>query len=62
MLEDINMNSFSYRKFFGGDTLLVIVPHQDDEINTAGATIVGAIEEGIYDKWRLGLRSTITES
>lgn len=42
------MNSFSYRKFFGGDTLLVIVPHQDDEINTAGATIVGAIEEGIH--------------
>lgn len=41
------MNSFSYRKFLGGDTLLVIVPHQDDEINTAGATIVGAIEEGI---------------
>lgn len=41
------MNSFSYRKFFEGDTLLVIVPHQDDEINTAGATIVGAIEEGV---------------
>ena len=42
------MNSFSYRKFLGGDTLLVIVPHQDDEINTAGATIVGAIEEGVH--------------
>ena len=42
------MNSFSYRQFLGGDTLLVIVPHQDDEINTAGATIVGAIEEGVH--------------
>lgn len=39
--------SFFYDSFFGGSTLLVIVPHQDDEVNTAGATIVGAIQEGL---------------
>ena len=26
---------------------MVIVPHQDDEINVAGSTIYGAIEEGL---------------
>lgn len=40
-------SSFSYKKFFGGDTLMVIVPHADDEINIAGATICGAREEGM---------------
>ena len=40
-------SSFSYRDFFGGNTVMVIVPHQDDEINVAGSTIYGAIEEGL---------------
>lgn len=40
-------SSFSYTSFFGGCKLLVIVPHQDDEINVAGSTIIGSIEEGL---------------
>lgn len=40
-------SSFSYRGFFGGKKLLVIVPHQDDEINVGGSTIIGATEEGV---------------
>lgn len=40
--------NFSYKKFFGGDTLMVIVPHEDDEINIAGAAICGAHEEGMH--------------
>lgn len=40
-------SSFSYTSFFGGCKLLVIVPHQDDEINVAGSTIIGSIAEGL---------------
>lgn len=43
----MSYSSFKYRDFFGGNTVMVIVPHQDDEINVAGATIYGAIEEGL---------------
>ena len=43
----MSYSSFKYRDFFGGNTVMVIVPHQDDEINIAGATIYGAIEEGL---------------
>lgn len=39
---------FSYRKFFCGDSLMVIIPHEDDEINIAGATIYGARQEGMH--------------
>lgn len=38
---------FSYRKFFHGNTLMVIIPHEDDEINIAGSLICGAREEGM---------------
>lgn len=40
-------SGFSYRRFFGGDTLMVIVPHEDDEINIAGTVIDGARAEGM---------------
>nr|WP_054674431.1 PIG-L family deacetylase [Veillonella denticariosi] len=41
-------SSFSYLSFFGGGRrLLILVPHQDDEINTAGSTIIGAVAEGL---------------
>lgn len=39
--------TFSYRKFFHGNTLMVIIPHEDDEINIAGSLICGAREEGM---------------
>ena len=43
----MSSSSFKYREFFNGDTVMVIVPHEDDEINVAGATIYGAIKEGL---------------
>lgn len=46
-ISPISTTSFSYKDFFGGNTLLLIVPHEDDEINTAGATIYGAAQEGM---------------
>ena len=39
--------SFRYSKLFSGNVLMVIVPHQDDEMNTAGSVIYGALQEGI---------------
>ena len=39
--------SFSYSKIFAGNVLMVIVPHQDDEMNTAGSVIYGALLEGM---------------
>lgn len=39
-------SSFLYRKIFPGNTILVFIPHEDDEINVAGATIYGARKEG----------------
>ncbi|MDU5966933.1 PIG-L family deacetylase [Veillonella sp.] len=44
----MSSSSFKYRDFFNGDTVMVIVPHEDDEINVAGATIYGAIKEGLH--------------
>lgn len=43
----MNASSFSYEKFFHGHSVMFIVPHEDDEINMAGATIYGAIQEGL---------------
>lgn len=40
-------SSFSYKKFFHGNSVMIIVPHEDDEINMAGATIFGALQEGL---------------
>ena len=31
----MSSSSFKYREFFNGDTVMVIVPHEDDEINVA---------------------------
>lgn len=39
--------AFSYQKFFRGNTLMVIIPHEDDEINIAGSLIYGARKEGM---------------
>ena len=43
----MNTSSFSYEQFFHGRSVMFIVPHEDDEINMAGATIYGAIQEGL---------------
>ena len=43
----MNISSFSYEQFFHGRSVMFIVPHEDDEINMAGATIYGAIQEGL---------------
>lgn len=43
----MSTSTFKYREFFNGNTVMVIVPHEDDEINVAGATIYGAIKEGL---------------
>lgn len=43
----MNVSSFSYEQFFHGHLVMFIVPHEDDEINMAGATIYGAIQEGL---------------
>ena len=44
----MSTSTFKYQEFFNGDTVMVIVPHEDDEINVAGATIYGAIKEGLH--------------
>ena len=41
-------SSFSYTSIFRGKTLMVVIPHEDDEINVAGSTIHGAILEGVH--------------
>lgn len=38
--------SFSYGDIFPGRTVLVFVPHEDDEINVAGALMAGLRQEG----------------
>ena len=43
----MNTSCFSYEQFFHGRSVMFIVPHEDDEINMAGATIYGAIQEGL---------------
>ena len=30
-------SSFSYTSIFRGKTLMVVIPHEDDEINVAGS-------------------------
>lgn len=35
------------RRILDGETLMVIVPHEDDEINLAGASIYGAVQAGM---------------
>lgn len=40
------MNYQSYASVFPGKTVLVFVPHEDDEINIAGALMAGLREEG----------------
>ena len=40
-------SNFSYRTFFRGSTVMVVVPHEDDEINIAGSVIWGAKQEGL---------------
>lgn len=39
---------FDYHRVFHGNTVMVIVPHEDDEINLAGSIIYGAREEGFH--------------
>ena len=43
----MSTSSFTYERFFHGNSVMIIVPHEDDEINMAGATIYGAIQEGL---------------
>lgn len=43
----VQNSSFSYRQLCGDNGLMVIVPHEDDEINLAGALIYGARKEGV---------------
>lgn len=43
----INNGSFSYRQLAGNGPIMVIIPHEDDEINLAGASIYRARQEGI---------------
>lgn len=38
---------FSYKKLFHGNTLMIVIPHEDDEINAAGSVICGACREGM---------------
>lgn len=40
-------SSFTYHKLCGEGGLMVIVPHEDDEINLAGSLIYGARQEGM---------------
>lgn len=46
----MQQSSFSYKKSLGIRSLMVIIPHEDDEINTAGAAIYSAVKEGIHVK------------
>ena len=34
-------SSFTYKNIFQGHDVMVFIPHEDDEINVAGATIYG---------------------
>lgn len=42
----MNGKTFSYGQIFPGRTVLVFVPHEDDEINVAGALMYGLRQEG----------------
>lgn len=39
-------SSFTYKNVFKGHDVMVFIPHEDDEINVAGATIYGLRQEG----------------
>lgn len=39
-------SSFTYKNVFQGHDVMVFIPHEDDEINVAGATIYGLRQEG----------------
>lgn len=45
MCEKLIINSFLEKKYCFGRTVMIIVPHQDDEINLAGSVIVSAIKK-----------------
>ena len=47
----MSSSSFKYREFFNGDTVMVIVPHEDDEINKR--RLEGYI--GVCYKWRFSV-------
>ena len=47
----MSYSSFKYRDFFGGNTVMVIVPHQDDEISIGGAMIPFLQEQGFTPIW-----------
>lgn len=41
-------SSFTYKNIFQGHDVMVFIPHEDDEINVAGATIYGLRQEGFH--------------
>ncbi len=41
-------SSFTYKNIFQGHDVMVFIPHEDDEINVAGATIYGLKQEGFH--------------
>lgn len=43
----MNNSSFTYHILCGDGSLMVIIPHEDDEINLAGSLIYGARQEGV---------------
>lgn len=42
----MNHSSFTYKNVFKGHDVMIFIPHEDDEINVAGATIYGLRQEG----------------
>lgn len=44
----MNHSSFTYKNVFKGHDAMVFIPHEDDEINVAGATIYGLRQEGFH--------------
>lgn len=39
---------FGYKNIFHGSDVMIFIPHEDDEINIAGAAIYGLIQEGFH--------------
>lgn len=39
---------FSYKNIFHGSDVMIFIPHEDDEINIAGAAIYGLKQEGFH--------------
>lgn len=44
----MNHSSFTYKNVFKGHDAMVFIPHEDDEINVAGATIYGLRQEDFH--------------